>query len=144
MVHVPYGGGGPAALGAMTNQVQALFSSVLPVLGMLRSGTLKAIAIASEQRSELLPDVPTFKESGLDYRTGTWFGLLAPAGTPSAVIGKLHTAAVAVLQDQGVRAKIVEQGADVVANSPEEFRAFIREETARLAGVIRNSNIQLD
>ncbi|MGZ5845261.1 MAG: tripartite tricarboxylate transporter substrate binding protein, partial [Xanthobacteraceae bacterium] len=60
------------------------------------------------------------------------------------VIGKLHTAAVAVLQDQGVRAKIVEQGADVVANSPEEFRAFIREETARLAGVIRNSNIQLD
>ena len=144
MVHVPYGGGGPAALGAMTNQVQALFSSVLPVLGMLRSGTLKAIAIASDQRSELLPDVPTFKESGLDYRTGTWFGLLAPAGTPSAVIGKLHTAAVAVLQDQGVRAKIVEQGADVVANSPEEFRAFIREETARLAGVIRNSNIQLD
>ncbi|MGZ3351417.1 MAG: tripartite tricarboxylate transporter substrate-binding protein, partial [Xanthobacteraceae bacterium] len=144
MVHVPYGGGGPAALGAMTNQVQALFSSVLPVLGMLRSGTLKAIAIASDQRSELLPDVPTFKESGLDYRTGTWFGLLAPAGTPSAVIGKLHTAAVAILQDQGVRAKIVEQGADVVANSPEEFRAFIREETARLAGVIRNSNIQLD
>ena len=144
MVHVPYGGGGPAALGAMTNQVQALFSSVLPVLGMLRSGTLKAIAIASDQRSELLPDVPTFKESGLDYRTGTWFGLLAPAGTPSAVIGKLHTAAVAVLQDQGVRAKIVEQGADIVANSPEEFRAFIREETARLAGVIRNSNIQLD
>ena len=77
MVHVPYGGGGPAALGAMTNQVQALFSSVLPVLGMLRSGTLKAIAIASDHRSELLPDVPTFKESGLDYQTGTWFGMLA-------------------------------------------------------------------
>jgi tripartite-type tricarboxylate transporter receptor subunit TctC len=64
MVHVPYGGGGPAALGAMTNQVQALFSSVLPVLGMLRGGTLKAIALASDHRSELLPDVPTFKESG--------------------------------------------------------------------------------
>jgi tripartite-type tricarboxylate transporter receptor subunit TctC len=71
MVHVPYGGGGPAAVGAMTNQVQALFSSVLPVLGMIRAGTLKAIAIASDRRSELLPEVPTFAESGLDYRTGT-------------------------------------------------------------------------
>ncbi len=86
MVHVPYGGGGPAAVGAMTNQVQALFSSVLPVLGMLRGGTLKAIAIASDRRSELLPNVPTFTESGLDYQTGTWFGLLAPAKTPPAII----------------------------------------------------------
>jgi tripartite-type tricarboxylate transporter receptor subunit TctC len=66
MVHVPYGGGGPAAVAAMTGQVQALFSSILPVLGMIRSGTLKAIAIASERRSELLPEVPTFQESGLD------------------------------------------------------------------------------
>jgi tripartite-type tricarboxylate transporter receptor subunit TctC len=73
MVHVPYGGGGPAAVGAMTNQVQALFSSILPVLGMIRGGTLKAIALASDQRFELLPEVPTFKEGGLDYRTGTWF-----------------------------------------------------------------------
>jgi hypothetical protein len=139
MVHVPYGGGGPAALGAMTNQVQALFSSVLPVLGMLRSGTLKAIAVASDRRSELLPDVPTFKESGLDYQTGTWFGMLVPARTPPEIIGKLHGATVAILQDQAVRAKIVEQGADVIANSPAEFRAFIRDESARLAGVIRNS-----
>ena len=144
MVHVPYGGGGPAALGAMTNQVQALFSSVLPVLGMLRGGTLKAIAIASDHRSELLPDVPTFKESGLDYQTGTWFGMLAPAKTPPEIIGKLHGATVAVLHDQAVRAKLIEQGADVIANSPAEFRAFIRDETARLAGVIRNSNIVLD
>src|SRR5262245_25925739 len=125
MVHVPYGGGGPAALGAMTNQVQALFSSVLPVLGMLRGGTLKAIAIASDRRSELLPTVPTFAESGLDYRTGTWFGLLAPAKTPPDVISALHRATVATLQDETVRTRIAEQGAEVVANSPSEFRAFI-------------------
>ena len=68
MVHVPYGGGGPAALGAMTNQVQALFSSVLPVLGMLRSGTLKAIAVASDRRSELLPDVPTSRRAASTTR----------------------------------------------------------------------------
>jgi tripartite-type tricarboxylate transporter receptor subunit TctC len=144
MVHVPYGGGGPAAVAAMTGQVQALFSSILPVLGMIRSGTLKAIAIASERRSELLPEVPTFKESGLDYRSGTWFGLLTPARTPPEVIDTLNRATIAVLADPGVRARLVEQGADVVANSPAEFRAFIKEETDRLATVVRNSNITLD
>ena len=144
MVHVPYGGGGPAAVGAMTNQVQALFSSVLPVLGMIRAGTLKAIAIASDRRSELLPEVPTFAESGLDYRTGTWFGLLAPAKTPPGIIDLLHGTTAMVLQDRGVHAKIVEQGAEVVANSPAEFRAFIKDETERLAGVIQGANIRLD
>ena len=145
MVHVPFGGGGPAAIGAMTNQVQALFSSVLPVLGLVRGGKLKPIAIAADHRSELLPDMPTFRDKGLDYRTGTWFGLLAPAKTPPAIIGKLvHRSTVAVLQDQAVRGKIVEQGGEIVANSPSEFRTFIKDETARLAGVIRNSNIVLD
>jgi tripartite-type tricarboxylate transporter receptor subunit TctC len=144
MVHVPYGGGGPAAVAAMTGQVQALFSSILPVLGMIRSGTLKAIAIASERRSELLPEVPTFKESGLDYRSGTWFGLLAPVRTPPEIIDTLHRATISVLADPGVRAKLVEQGAEVVANSPVDFRAFIKDETERLATVVRNSNITLD
>ena len=144
MVHVPYGGGGPAAVGAMANQVQALFSSVLPVLGMIRGRTLKAIAIASDRRSELLPELPTFIEGGLDYRTGTWFGLLAPARTPPEIIATLHRASAAVLRDPGVHGKLVEQGADVIANSPAEFRAFIRDETERLAGVIRRSQIALD
>jgi len=143
-VHVPYGGGGPAAVGAMSNQVQALFSSILPVLGMIRGGTLKAIALASERRFELLPDVPTFKEDGLDYRTGTWFGLLAPARTPPEIVGALNRAAVSVLQEQGVRARLAEQGAEVIANSPAEFRAFISSETERLAGVIRDANMALD
>jgi tripartite-type tricarboxylate transporter receptor subunit TctC len=144
MVHVPYNGGGPAAVGVMTNQVQALFSSVVTVLGMLRGGTLKAIAIAAERRSELIPDVPTFKEQGIDYTTGTWYGLLAPAKTSPAIIDTLHRASVAVLADPVVRARIAEQGADVVANSPAEFRAFIKDETERLRGVIRSANIQLD
>jgi tripartite-type tricarboxylate transporter receptor subunit TctC len=144
MVHVPYGGGGPAAVGAMTNQVQALFSSILPVLGMIRGGTLKAIALASDQRFELLPEVPTFKEGGLDYRTGTWFGLLAPARTPPEIVSALNRAAVSVLQEQSVRARLSEQGAEVIANSPAEFRAFIGSETERLSGVIRDANIALD
>ena len=111
---------------------------------MLRGGTLEAIAIASERRSELLPNVSTFAEQGLDYRSGTWYGLLAPAKTPPAIIDALHRASVSVLADPGVKLRIVEQGAEVVANSPAEFRAFIKEETERLGRVIRESNIRLD
>jgi tripartite-type tricarboxylate transporter receptor subunit TctC len=144
MVHVPYGGGGPAAVGIMTNQAQALFSSVVTVLGMVSGGTLKAIAIASDRRSQLMPDVPTFAEQGLDYRMGTWYGMLAPAKTPAPIIDALHRASVAVLADAGVRARIAEQGAEAVASSPTEFRAFIKEETERLGRVIRDADIHLD
>ena len=144
MQAVPYGGGGPAALGAVTGQVQALFSSVLPVLGLVRGDKLKPIAIAADRRSELLPNVPTFLEQGLDYRTGTWFGLLAPAKTPPEVIDLLHRSTVTLLQEPAVRAKILEQGAEIVANTPAEFRAFIKDETERLASVIRGANISLD
>ena len=144
MAHIPYNGGGPAALGVMTNQVQALFSSVVTVLGMIRSGNLKAIAISSEHRSELLPNVPTFKEQGLDYRSGTWYGLLAPAKTSPAIIDALHRASQAALADATVKKRIVEQGADVIANSPGEFRAFLKEETERLGRVVREYQIKLD
>jgi tripartite-type tricarboxylate transporter receptor subunit TctC len=144
IVHVPYTGGGPAAVGVMGNNVQMLFSSILPVLGLVRGGQLKVIALASDRRSPLLPDVPTFAESGVDYRTGTWFGLLAPARTPKPVIDTLHTNSVAVLQEPAVRARIAEQGADVVANTPDEFHAFIRDEMERLSAVIRNAKISLD
>jgi tripartite-type tricarboxylate transporter receptor subunit TctC len=110
----------------------------------VRSGNLKPIAIAADKRSPLLPDVPTFKEGGLDYQTGTWFGLLAPAKTPQAIISLLHTNTVDVLKDQALRAKMSGQGADVVGNTPAQFRAHIEAETARLAKVIRNAKIQLD
>jgi tripartite-type tricarboxylate transporter receptor subunit TctC len=144
IVHVPYSGGGPAAVGVMGNNVQMLFASVLPVLGLVRGGKLKAIAIASDTRSPLLPDVQTFKESGLDYRTGTWFGLLAPARTSDGIITALHKEVADILREPAVRDRIVEQGAEVVGNSPPEFRAFLKEETERLAAVVRNAKMQLD
>ena len=144
IVHVPYTGGGPATVGVMGNTVQMLFASVLPVLGLVRGGKLKAIAIASDGRSPLLPNVPTFKEGGLDYRTGTWFGLLAPARTPDAIIATLHKEVAEILREPAVRDRIVEQGAEVVGNTPAEFRAFIKAETDRLAVVIGNAKMQLD
>jgi tripartite-type tricarboxylate transporter receptor subunit TctC len=144
MVHVPYAGGAPAAYAVVSNNVQLLFSSVLPVLGLIRSGSVKPIAIAADHRLALLPEVPTFLESGVDYQTGTWFGLLAPAKTPDAIIAKLHAATIEVLRDGDAHAKIVGQGAEVVGDSPEEFRAFIKEEMDRLSIVIRKAKIELD
>lgn len=144
IVHVPFGGGGPAAIAVTGNQVQMLFASVLPVLSLIRNGNLKPIAIAADKRSPLLPNVPTFKEGGLDYETGTWFGLLAPAQTPEAIVDLLHTNTIDVLKDQTLRAKMSDQGADVVGNTPAQFRAHIERETVRLAKVIKNAKIQLD
>jgi tripartite-type tricarboxylate transporter receptor subunit TctC len=144
IVHVPYGGGAPAALGVIGNSVQMLFSSVLPVLGMVRGGSLKAIAIASDRRLELLPEVPTFRESGVDYVTGTWFGILAPAMTPGPVVARLAAATKDVLRDPAVLAKLTEQGAEVADLGPAEFTRFLAAETARLSGVIRKANIRLD
>jgi tripartite-type tricarboxylate transporter receptor subunit TctC len=144
VVHVPFAGGGPAAIGVMNNTVQMLFSSILPVLGLIRSSSVKPIALASERRSPLLPDVPTFAEGSVDYRTGTWFGLLAPAKTPESIIAALHKATIETLQEPDVRRRIAEQGGDAVGNSPAEFRAFIKEETDRLSAVIRDANIQID
>ena len=129
---------------SMTNQVQALFSSVVPVLGMLRGGTLKAIAIAADRRSELIPDVPTFKEQGLDYRTGTWYGLLAPAKTPPAIIDTLHRASVAVLAEPACARGSPSRAPRWWRATPAEFRAFIKDETDRLARVIRAANISID
>jgi len=144
IVHVPYSGGGPAVVGVMSGSVQMLFASVLPVLGAIRGNKLKAIAIASAERSPLLPDVPTFKEGGLDYRTGTWFGLLAPAKTPDNIVETLFKQVADTLREPAVRDRIVEQGAEVVASTPAEFRAFLKEETDRLAAVVRNAKMQLD
>ena len=144
IVHVPYGGGGPAALGVIGNTVQMLFSSVVPVLGMVRGGSVKAIAVASERRLALLPEVPTFKESGIDYATGTWFGILAPAKTPAPILARLHSTIEGMLRDPAIRAKLTEQGAEVAAIGPEGFADFLHEETARLSAVIRRANIRLD
>jgi len=112
IVHVPYsGGGGPAMLGVIGNSVQMLFPSVVTVLGMIHGGSLRAIAIGSKRRLALLPEVPTFVESGIDLTPGTWFGLLAPTGTPEPVIARLAAATQDMLHDPAIQAKFTELGA---------------------------------
>jgi len=144
LVHVPFSGGGQAAVAVLSNHVEMMFSGPLPVLAMIRSGTLRPIGVAAEQRLPLLPDVPTFKEHGIDYRSGTWFGLLAPAHTPEPVIATLHAATVETFKEPGVREKLVDQGAEIITNSPGEFRQFIAEESDRLTTIIRKASIHID
>jgi len=144
MQHVPYGGGNPATMGVLRGEVQLLLAGSLAVLPLIRSGGLKPLGIAAEQRAAALPDVPTFREQGIDYITGTWFGLLAPAKTPPGIIALLNREVQSALRGDAVRARIAEQGADVVGGSPEDFARFLKQETERLSAVIRRANIQLD
>jgi len=141
LVHVAYQGGGPAAAAVVSGESQLLFSSALPVLSSIEGGLLRAIAVAADRRLAALPDVPTFRESGVDYVTGTWFGLLAPAHTPVSIIARIHEDVSATLADTGLRAQLAAQGADVVAGTPEEFARFIADETRRWADVIARAGI---
>jgi tripartite-type tricarboxylate transporter receptor subunit TctC len=126
IVHVPYGGGS------------------LAVLPQIRAGGLKPLGIASDHRAAELPDVPTFREQGIDYLTGTWFGLMAPAKTPPEIIATLNRAVNVALRSEAVRARLAEQGAEIAGGTPDDFARFLKEETERLAAVIRRANIQLD
>jgi tripartite-type tricarboxylate transporter receptor subunit TctC len=144
MQHVPYGGGAPATMAVLRGEVQMLLAGSLAVGPMIQSGQLKPLAIAAEARSPVLPNIPTFREQGIDYVTGTWFGLPAPARTPPAIVALLSREVQAALRVDAVRARFAEQGADVVGGSPEAFAQFLKAETDRLAAVIRSAKIQLD
>jgi len=142
--HIPYGGGSPATMAVLRGEVQMLLAGSLAVLPLIQSGGLKPLAIAAETRAAALPDVPTFREQDIDYLTGTWFGLLAPAKTPPAIVATLNREIGAALRSEQVRARIAEQGADVVGGSPQDFAKFLRDETERLSAVVKRANIQLD
>ncbi len=141
LLHVPYEGGGPAARAVMGGETQLLFSSALPVLGNIKASQLKVLAVAANARMAALPDVPTFREAGVDYETGTWFGLLTPARTPEPIIDKLYEGVAATLASPALRAQLAGQGADVVGSPPAAFAEFLHRETERWADVIARTGI---
>ena len=143
IAHVPYRGGAPLALALIAGEVQLGFADLPILLPHLRAGTLRALAFGTDVRHPLLPEVPTFIESGLpSVRTDNWHGLVAPARTPPAAQALLHRAAIAALTDAEVARLLREQGADPVAQSQAEFGAFIRAETARWGEVIRRAGVK--
>ena len=144
IVHVPYKGGGPAITALLAGEVQLVFSSMLPVLPHVKSGRLRAIGLAAARRSPAAPEVPTFRESGIPYETGTWFGILAPTGTPTEVVRRLHREIVDILSRNEMRDRIAREGAGLVGNTPDEFARFIKDESVRWAKVVKTAKIKVD
>ncbi len=138
LVHVPYRGGGPAATAVMGGEVQLTFSGIPNVLGGIQGGQLRSIAIATEKRYGGLPDVPTFRELGVDYVQGTWFGLLAPKGTPEPIVRRIHDVSRQVLQLPEVRKAMETQGAEIVGGTPAEFAKVIAEDTKFWSTILAN------
>ena len=142
LVHVPYKGSAPATTDLLSGRVSVMFNSAFALLPYVKSGRLRALAVTGRARSALLPAVPTVMESGLSgYEAGTWYGLLAPAATPPAIINRLHAQTVRALADEEVRRRLVEEGLDPVGSTPAEFAAYIRAEMTKWAGVIKAAGV---
>lgn len=145
MVHVAYKGAGPSVIDLIAGHVQISFDVIPPVIGHVRAGKLRGIAVTSEKRSAQVPDLPTVNESGLKgFDLSTWWGLVAPAAVSKEVVTRLHGETVRALSLPDVKERIAAAGADVVGNSPEEFAAFIRHERAKYARIVKEANIKLE
>jgi tripartite-type tricarboxylate transporter receptor subunit TctC len=142
---VPYKGGAPAISDLLGGQVQASFQNINAVVPHIRTGKLRALAITSEKRSPLLPDVPTLAESGVKgVDVYSWQAVAAPKGLPADVKGPLHAAIVAALNDPALRQQFTSLGFEIVANTPEQFAAFQQQEFARWKQVIETRKITAD
>ena len=145
IVHIPYKGSGPATADAVSGQVELTFASVASVLRFVQSGRLKALAVTSRGRSAQLPATPTFAEAGVpDVELTSWYGLLAPGGTPPELIRKLHADVSAVLASPQLKAGFAAQGLDMAESSPAAFAGFIRDEAAKYARIAKAAGIRLE
>lgn len=143
LLHVPYKGAGPALNDALAGQVDALTDNLPSALPHIQAGRLRALALLSPQRSSLLPDVPTYRELGFEELSeGGWFGLMAPAGTPPAVVARLREAAHRAMEDASFKAQADKIGGVSMANTPDEFAQQIKQALARYQRVARVANIQ--
>ena len=145
IVHVPYKGGPPAATDLIAGQIALLFFNTPAALPYVKSGKLRALGVSTAKRSPLLPDVPTIAEGGVaGFDTDVWFGLVAPAGTPADIVTKTQRDIARVVAMPDVRKQLLDIGAEPVANTPEEFAARIKKESALWAKVIQNAKIRFE
>jgi tripartite-type tricarboxylate transporter receptor subunit TctC len=145
MVHVPYKSAGPAAMAVLAGETQLMFSSITPVLPHIRSNRLVAIAVTGPTRSPLLPAVPTLGEFGMpDVVVATWYGILAPAGTPRQVLSRFNAQIVNVVSIPEHRKQLEEQGFEPMATSVEQFPPFLKAEYEKWGKIIKSAGIKLD
>ena len=142
---VPYKGAAPAITDLISGQIQVMFTTVASAASLIEGGQLRALAVTSAERSPAFPDLPTVSEAGVPgYDAEAWYGLLAPAKTPPAVIAKLNQAVHAAMSDPVLKEKLAKVGAVPAAATPEEFRTFLGDELARWGKVIREKGIKED
>lgn len=145
MVHVPYKSGGPAIADTMGGQVDFMFSTIAASYPLVASGKLRALAVSAPERSKRLPDVPTVAEAAIPgYEAYEWNGMFVPAGTPAPIAAQLQKALVEVLQEDEVRQRLADLGAQPIGSTPAEFDAFLKKEDAKWGEVVRKGRIKLD
>jgi len=144
LAHVPYKGSGPSFNDLLAGQVSLTCDSMVQALPYIRSGRLNALAVLGPKRSPLLPDVPTVGESVPGFALTNWFGLAVPAATPRELVAKLYADVAKVLQQEDVREKLADMGADVVGSTPDEFGAFMKAESAKWARLIKEAGIRAE
>jgi len=146
MTHIPYTGSAPALLGLVSGQVDVMFDNLPSAMALIKSGKLKAFAVTSAQRSAAVPDLPTVEDAGQlkGFEASSWFGLLAPAGTPPEVVSRLQQETAKALNSPAMKDKLLAQGAIPSGNTPQEFAVLIEAEIKKWAAVVKASGARVD
>jgi|KBSMisStandDraft_5_1062788.scaffolds.fasta_scaffold33801_3 tripartite-type tricarboxylate transporter receptor subunit TctC len=145
ITHIPYKGSGPGVTDLLGGHVQMMFAGPLALEQHIKSGRLRALAVADRRRSTVVPDIPTMTEAGFPgVETGTWYGILAPARTPPAIVTSLQRTIARTVQMPDLKSRIVNQGVDIVASSPDDFHKFIIAEIAKWSRVVQKAGVRVD
>lgn len=144
-VHVPFQGANPAKLSLLANQTQFMFDNLASAKTLIDSGEVKALAVSTHQRSNFLPDVATLEELGVkDFDIGTWFGIVAPAGTPATVVEKLNKVYADAMRDPAVKKQLNTMGSDIEPGTAAEFKAFAEKELAKYKDIVKTANAKIN
>jgi tripartite-type tricarboxylate transporter receptor subunit TctC len=148
MVHIPYRGSGPALIDLMGGQMDLMFDNLPSSMPHIRSGKLKALAVTSAVRSAALPELPTIEQAGgpalKGYEASSWFGLLAPAGTPAEIVQRVQAETAKALASPAIKERLAAQGAIPSGNTPAEFARMIEAETKKWSAVVKASGAKVD
>jgi tripartite-type tricarboxylate transporter receptor subunit TctC len=145
MAHVPYKGAPQGRTAVMAREVELMFDGLLAALPHIKAGRLRGLAVTSGQRSAVAPDIPTIAEAGVPgYAADAWYALLAPAGTPAAVVARLEGAVVKALAAPAIRARMLAQGVEPVGSSQQAFRAFLKAELVKWGRVVKAAGIKAE
>jgi tripartite-type tricarboxylate transporter receptor subunit TctC len=145
LVHVPYGGAAPATTDLLAGRIDLAFLNMPPLLPHIRTAKLRALAVASEHRSDALPNVATMGELGYPgFEMSTWYGISAPAGTPRAIVDKLYAAIAKTLKTPEAKEKLSKVGAELFLKGPDEYAAYVQQDAQRMLPLIDSAGLRRD